>query len=66
MEHRVHFMVAMLGKDCDEFTLHIYAWLAEQLRTRRAGDHHDHQFRVRALSCIWNALIVTGRSSVYA
>jgi hypothetical protein len=32
MEHRVHFMVAALGKDCDEFTLHIYASLAEQER----------------------------------
>jgi DNA invertase Pin-like site-specific DNA recombinase len=32
MEHHVHFMVAALGKDCDEFTLHIYASLAEQER----------------------------------
>jgi len=32
IEHRVHFMVAALGKDCDEFTLHIYASLAEQER----------------------------------
>jgi DNA invertase Pin-like site-specific DNA recombinase len=32
MEHRVHFMMSALGKDCDEFTLHIYAWLAEQER----------------------------------
>ena len=32
MEHRVHFMVAALGKDCDVFTLHIYASLAEQER----------------------------------
>ena len=32
MEHRVYFMVAALGKDCDEFTLHIYASLAEQER----------------------------------
>jgi DNA invertase Pin-like site-specific DNA recombinase len=32
MEHRVHFMVAALGRDCDEFTLHIYASLAEQER----------------------------------
>ena len=32
MEHRVHFMVAALGKDCDAFTLHIYASLAEQER----------------------------------
>jgi DNA invertase Pin-like site-specific DNA recombinase len=32
MEHRVHFIVAALGKDCDNFTLHIYASLAEQER----------------------------------
>jgi DNA invertase Pin-like site-specific DNA recombinase len=29
MEHKVHFVVAALGRDCDDFTLHIYAWLAE-------------------------------------
>jgi hypothetical protein len=28
----VHFAVAQLGRDCDEFTLHIYACLAEQER----------------------------------
>ena len=32
MEHSVHFMIAALGKDCDAFTLHIYASLAEQER----------------------------------
>jgi DNA invertase Pin-like site-specific DNA recombinase len=32
MEHRVHFVVAALGRDCDNFTLHIYASLAEQER----------------------------------
>lgn len=32
MEHNVHFVVAGLGRDCDEFTLHIYASLAEQER----------------------------------
>src|SRR5262249_27735640 len=32
MEHKVHFIVAQLGRDCDEFTLHIYASLAEQER----------------------------------
>jgi DNA invertase Pin-like site-specific DNA recombinase len=32
MEHRVHFIVAALGKDCDDFTLHIYASMAEQER----------------------------------
>src|SRR6202048_1034726 len=24
MEHKVHFIVAALGRDCDDFTLHIY------------------------------------------
>jgi DNA invertase Pin-like site-specific DNA recombinase len=32
MEHRVHFVVAALGKDVDDFVLHIYASLAEQER----------------------------------
>jgi DNA invertase Pin-like site-specific DNA recombinase len=32
MEHRVHFVVAALGRDCDNFTLHIYASLAEAER----------------------------------
>jgi len=32
MEHRVHLIVAALGRDCDDFTLHIYASLAEQER----------------------------------
>jgi DNA invertase Pin-like site-specific DNA recombinase len=32
MEHKVHFVVAALGRDCDSFTLHIYASLAEQER----------------------------------
>jgi hypothetical protein len=32
MEHKVHFVVAALGRNCDNFTLHIYASLAEQER----------------------------------
>ncbi len=32
MEHKVHFVVAALGRDCDDFTLHIYASFAEQER----------------------------------
>src|SRR5258706_12467625 len=32
MEHKVHFVVAALGRDCDNFTMHIYASLAEQER----------------------------------
>jgi len=32
MEHKVHFIVAALGRDCDDFTQHIYASLAQQER----------------------------------
>jgi DNA invertase Pin-like site-specific DNA recombinase len=32
MEHKVHFLVAALGRDCDNFALHIHACLAEQER----------------------------------
>jgi DNA invertase Pin-like site-specific DNA recombinase len=32
MEHRVHFIVAAFGRDCDQFVLHVYASLAEQER----------------------------------
>jgi DNA invertase Pin-like site-specific DNA recombinase len=32
MEHKVHFVVAALGRDCDDFTLQIYASLAEAER----------------------------------
>src|ERR1700683_3808070 len=32
MEHKVHFIVALFGRDVDNFTLHIYASLAEQER----------------------------------
>jgi len=30
MEHRVHFIVGELGKDRDDFTLHIWASLASK------------------------------------
>jgi DNA invertase Pin-like site-specific DNA recombinase len=32
MEHKVHFVVAAFGRDCNAFTLHIYASIAEQER----------------------------------
>ena len=32
VQAKVHFLVAQLGRDCDDFTLHIYASLAEQER----------------------------------
>jgi DNA invertase Pin-like site-specific DNA recombinase len=32
MEHKVHFVVAAFGRDVDDFTLHIYASIAEQER----------------------------------
>jgi DNA invertase Pin-like site-specific DNA recombinase len=37
MEHKVHFIVTALGRDCDDFTLHIYASLAEQERAIGEG-----------------------------
>src|SRR5438067_11797913 len=39
MEHKVHFVVAALGRDCDDFTLHIYASLAEQERKMISEAH---------------------------
>jgi DNA invertase Pin-like site-specific DNA recombinase len=55
MEHRVHFIVAALGKDCDDFTLHVYASLAEQERKMnfgtaqgRRGDPKAQRAKVRA------------------
>jgi DNA invertase Pin-like site-specific DNA recombinase len=32
MEHKVHFVVALFGRDVDHFTLHIYAAIAQQER----------------------------------
>jgi DNA invertase Pin-like site-specific DNA recombinase len=32
MEHKVHFCIALFGRDVDSFTLHIYACIAEQER----------------------------------
>lgn len=32
MEHKVHFVVVEFGQDCDEFTLHIHASIAERER----------------------------------
>src|SRR6185437_4575756 len=32
MEHKVHFVVAAFGRDVDDFTLHIYASIAQQER----------------------------------
>jgi DNA invertase Pin-like site-specific DNA recombinase len=32
MEHKIHFLVALFGRDMDHFTLHIYASIAEQER----------------------------------
>jgi DNA invertase Pin-like site-specific DNA recombinase len=32
MEHKVHFVVALFGRDVDHFTLHIYASIAQQER----------------------------------
>lgn len=45
MEHKVHFVVALFGRDIDDFTLHIYASIAEQERKMIAE-------RVRAATLI--------------
>src|SRR5260370_4827188 len=38
MEHEVHFVVGVFGRDVDHFTLHIYASIAEQER-RMISEH---------------------------
>jgi DNA invertase Pin-like site-specific DNA recombinase len=48
MEHRVHFIVAAFGRDCDQFVLHIYASLAEQERKLIAD-------RCRAAAAVFKA-----------
>jgi DNA invertase Pin-like site-specific DNA recombinase len=59
MEHKVHFVVAALGRDCDDFTLHIYASLAEQER-KMIGE------RVRAaLARSKKKLGISARSKAY-
>lgn len=45
MEHKVHFVVALFARDVDDFTLHIYASVAEQERKMIAE-------RVRAAALI--------------
>lgn len=45
MEHKVHFVVALFGRDVDDFTLHIYASIGEQERKMIAE-------RVRAAALI--------------
>src|ERR1700735_4023222 len=62
MEHKVHFVVAALGRDCDNFTLHIYASLAEQERRMiserikaalAAGKRKGRKFGVQLRSKAW-------------
>jgi DNA invertase Pin-like site-specific DNA recombinase len=61
MEHKVHFLVAAFGRDVDNFTLHIYASLAEQERkmigerikaakaiAKKRGDKFGLQLRSKA------------------
>jgi DNA invertase Pin-like site-specific DNA recombinase len=59
MEHRVRFIVAALGRDCDHFVLHIYASLAEQKRklisernkaAAAARKLRGHQFGLQTVS----------------
>jgi hypothetical protein len=58
MEHRVHFIVAELGKDRDDFTLYIWASLAEQERkmiaerTRAASSSFEPR-QTAAFIVIW-------------
>ena len=55
MEHKVHFVVAALGRDCDDFTLHIYASMAEQerkmiserIKAALARSKNKHRFGLR-------------------
>jgi hypothetical protein len=46
MELHVHFMVAALGRDCDNFTLRIYASMAEQERKMISE-------RIKAALAVW-------------
>lgn len=56
MEHKVHFVVAALGRECDDFTLHIYASLAEQerkmiserIKAALARSRNKHKLGVRS------------------
>ena len=48
MEHKVHFVVAAFGRDIDDFTLHIYASIAEKERNMIAE-------RIRAAALIAKA-----------
>ncbi|MFL6603194.1 MAG: recombinase family protein [Steroidobacteraceae bacterium] len=74
MEHRVHFIVAALGRDCDEFTLHIYASLAEQERklisqrckaAMLARKLRGNKFGVQLRSKAWQRRISTmGRAAL--
>jgi DNA invertase Pin-like site-specific DNA recombinase len=44
MEYKVHIVMAALGRDCDDFALHIYASLAEQ-----GFEDEMHRLRHRSL-----------------
>ena len=60
----MHFMVAALGKDCDEFTLHIYASLAEQER-RLISERNKAAAAVmkRAGKKLWSSAVVKSEAA---
>ena len=74
MEHKVHFIVAALGKDCDDFTLHIYASLAEQERkmiaerikgAAAAAKRRGAKFGVQLRSKAWQRRVsAMGRAAI--
>ena len=51
MEHRVHFVVALFGRDVDHFTLHLYASIAEQERRMIAERVRSAAIAARGLGC---------------
>jgi DNA invertase Pin-like site-specific DNA recombinase len=74
MEHKVHFVVAALGRDCDDFTLHIYASLAQQERKMiserikvaiAAGKRKGRKFGVQLRSKAWQQRVsALGRAAI--
>jgi DNA invertase Pin-like site-specific DNA recombinase len=52
MEHKVHFIVAALGRDCDDFTLHIYTSLAEQERKMISERTSDWAAALQSLAVV--------------
>jgi len=74
MEHKVHFVVAVFGRDVDDFTLHIYASIAEQERkmiserVRAAtliAQHQGRKFGLQLRSKSWQRRVsALGRAAL--